>query len=97
MGVMKDSSDRSRRSEYAQFALLGAVPAMLLAGPAVGFFGGQWLDQRFGTDPYLLIAGLIFGFGAAGVEIAKLVKKSQAIERENENKREAKDGTNNGT
>ena len=92
MGVMKDSSDKSRRGEYAPLALLGAVPALLIAGPAVGFFGGQWLDVEFGTDPYLSIVGVLLGFVAAGLEIAKLVKKSQAIEKQIEDqKREKKD------
>ena len=94
MGVMKDSSNKSRRSDYAQLALLGAVPAVLIAGPAVGFFAGQWADGKFGTDPWLQMIGVIFGFGAAGVEIASLVKKSQAIEKE---KDKEKDKTENGT
>lgn len=102
MGVMKDSSDKSRRGEYAQIGLVGAVPALLLAGPAVGFFAGQWADGKFGTDPWLQTIGVFLGFGAAGVEIANLVKKSQAIERENEKKKEKKenqerDETENGT
>lgn len=94
MGVMKDSSDRSRRGDYAQMALVGAVPALLLAGPAVGFFAGQWADGRFGTDPWLQMIGVFLGFGAAGVEIANLVKKSQAMEREQEKKKTRKKDEN---
>lgn len=90
MGVMKDSSDKSRRGDYAQMALVGAVPALLVAGPAVGFFAGQWADGKFGTDPWLQFIGLFFGFGAAGLEIANLVKKSQAMEREKEKKKTRK-------
>jgi F0F1-type ATP synthase assembly protein I len=32
----------------------------------VGLFGGQWLDRRFGTAPWLLLTGVIVG-AAAGV------------------------------
>lgn len=94
MGVMKDSSDKSRRGDYAQMALVGAVPTLLLAGPAVGFFAGQWADGRFGTDPWLQMIGVFLGFGAAGVEIANLVKKSQAMEREQEKKKTRKKDEN---
>ena len=26
-------------------------------------FGGRWLDQRLGTEPWLLLAGVFLGFG----------------------------------
>jgi len=26
-----------------------------------GLFGGQWLDRRYGTAPWLLLAGVIVG------------------------------------
>ncbi len=48
----------------------------------MGFFIGKWADQKLHTEPYLLIVGVILGFGAAGVEIYKLVKKSEAFDRE---------------
>lgn len=31
-----------------------------------GFFGGRWLDARFGTEPYLAVIGFFFGVAAAG-------------------------------
>ncbi len=34
-----------------------------------GFFGGRWLDGKFGTDPYLAVLGFFFGCGAAGKAI----------------------------
>lgn len=74
----KNKSGRDLRS----FSLLAVVPALLIAGPAVGFFIGQWADKKLGTDPYLLIVGLIFGFAAAGREIYKLVKKAESFDRE---------------
>ena len=32
----------------------------------VGLFGGQWLDRRFGTAPWLLLVGALLG-AAAGM------------------------------
>ncbi len=62
--------------------LLAAVPALLLAGPLIGFFGGQWLDTKFGTDPWLMTFGVIFGIAAAGKEIWRLVKKAEYLNRD---------------
>lgn len=71
---------------YAQMALLGAVPAILIAAPGVGFFLGQWLDSKFHTEPYLLIAGIVMGFAAAVVEIRGLVKRAQSMDNEKDSK-----------
>jgi len=79
LGPKKRGKDSS---SFRQISLLAAVPALLIAAPLVGIFGGQWLDEKFGTDPYLTIAGVILGFAAAGMEIYGLVKKSAAMEND---------------
>lgn len=81
------SGDPDRKKEdrtYAQIALLGAVPAIMVAAPAVGFFAGRWADGRFHTEPYLTILGVILGFVAAGKEIYNLVKRAQALDKDND-------------
>ena len=62
--------DRNKRrpdgSSPFQFVGLGfelAVP--LLAG----LFGGQWLDRRYGTAPWLLLAGVIVGAAVGFVSL----------------------------
>jgi len=63
---LKHQNGNDRRSEEPspfQFVGLGfelVVPLL------VGLFGGQWLDRRFGTAPWLLLAGVLVG-AAAGV------------------------------
>ncbi len=69
---------------YAQIALLGTVPALLLAAPAVGFIAGRWADGRLHSAPYLTIVGVILGFVAAGREIYGIVKKAQDLDKEND-------------
>lgn len=71
---------------YAQIALLGAVPTLLVAGPLVGYFAGNWADNKFGTTPYLMIVGVVLGFGAAGREIYRLVKKSEQLDEDSNSK-----------
>ncbi len=80
VGPRKKKTDKS----YAQISLLTAVPAILVAAPLIGYFAGNWADKRFGTEPYLMILGLVLGFTAAGREIYRLVKKAQALEEEND-------------
>ncbi len=79
MSLLKPQSERD--NEYRQIGLLAAVPALLLAGPLVGYFGGHWLDEWLGTDPWLMTLGVLFGLGSAGVEIYQLVKKSASLEK----------------
>ena len=82
MGILKPSRKDKKNNDLRQYSLLAAVPTILIAGPGVGFFVGQWLDNKFDTDPLWLLIGIVLGFGAAGVEIAKLVKRAESIDKE---------------
>lgn len=73
--------------DLRQISLLATVPAIMFAAPVVGFFVGRWADERFGTEPYLLIVGVIFGFIAAGIETYSLIKKSSALDKEGKNEK----------
>jgi len=88
MGILKPSSKGKKNNDLRQFSLLASVPTILIAGPTVGFFAGQWLDKKFDTDPLFLILGLLLGFGAAGVEIARLVKRAESIDKEKNDTKE---------
>jgi F0F1-type ATP synthase assembly protein I len=85
MGLLDRRSNDERSRDLRQVGLLAAVPWVLLAAPLVGFFVGQWLDGKFGTEPYLMTAGVILGFASAGVEVYRLVKKSAEIDKERKN------------
>ena len=67
--------------EIRQLGLLVTIPAIMFAAPAIGYVAGHWADEKFGTEPYLLIVGVIFGFTAAGVEVYRIVKKSSALDK----------------
>jgi ATP synthase protein I len=62
--------------ELRQIGLLGTIPFMLATGPFVGYFIGDWLDNKFGTDPVLLIIFLVLGFAASVKETAKIIKEA---------------------
>ena len=46
------------------FGIYGALGFQLVASILIGVFGGQWLDKKFGTNPWLMMAGLFLGAGA---------------------------------
>lgn len=37
---------------------------------------GWWLDERFGTTPWLAVVGVVLGFTMAMLELLKLAKDS---------------------
>jgi F0F1-type ATP synthase assembly protein I len=71
---------RSRGSETGKWlrpiGLLTAIPFLLMFGPVLGYFAGNWLDQRFGTEPYLMVLFIVLGFVASGKETWKLIQRA---------------------
>lgn len=68
----------------ARFAAVGLEMGLAVA---IGYLGGAWLDGKLGTAPYLGLAGLVLGVGAAGKALwdtARTAMKEQ--EREEEEK-----------
>ncbi len=47
-----------------QMKLIGRFSSIgieMVVAICIGFFGGRWLDVHFGTNPYLMYIGLVFG------------------------------------
>jgi F0F1-type ATP synthase assembly protein I len=57
-------------SDYARYAGLGFQLAATLA---LFTLGGWWLDERFGTSPWLLLLGVLLGFGGGLYALLKAV------------------------
>ncbi len=82
---MPDFDKRPKKKgsiEYRQLGLLGTIPILLAVGPLVGFFIGRWLDSKLGTEPFLLVLFLIFGFIAAGREIYRIIKRAEETDKD---------------
>jgi ATP synthase protein I len=56
----------------------GSVGLEIAACIAVGYLGGQWLDRRLGTEPWLEWLGLVVGVGAA---IKALIRVTRAYKK----------------
>jgi F0F1-type ATP synthase assembly protein I len=67
----------------------GTVGLELGLSVLVGVLGGQWLDTRLGTEPWLMVAGLVLGAVAGFRTLWRaLAKANRALEREEQRERE---------
>ena len=70
------SDEDEKYSRIRRASLLTAIPLVLAIAPVIGFFMGDFLDDRLGTEPYLMIVFVVLGFIAGAREVHKLVKKA---------------------
>ncbi len=68
---------KSRFSQLRVAADVGAVGLEMGISAALGCWGGMWLDDHFGTEPWLLLLGMLAGFGAAFKAIYRTAKKAR--------------------
>jgi len=67
----KKLSDRD--SFMMAFGIYGALGFQLVASILVGVFGGQWLDKKLNTQPWLMMLGLFLGVGAGFYNLFRVV------------------------
>jgi ATP synthase protein I len=65
-----------------------AVGIEIAAAIAIGYFGGHYLDRKFGTQPWLMYLGLLAGVGAA---INALMRVTRAYRRDLKDEDQGKD------
>ncbi len=53
-----------------------ALGIEMVAAVAIGTIGGQWLDKKLDTTPYLFWFGLVVGLGAAVRAVLRVVKSA---------------------
>jgi len=73
---MSDQSS-SKYSQLRQAADVGSVGLEMGVSAAIGCYGGMWLDEQWGTEPWMLTLGMIAGFGAAFKAILRTAKKAK--------------------
>ena len=72
-----------RRGAKAYQAALEAVFAIPIAGGL-----GYWADTRFGTEPILLLVGLVLGFATFVVRITSMRRLVEDASEENPSERD---------
>ena len=88
----KKQDDDSGVSSYGK-ALRSAGPLFgsgiqLAAAVVVMFFIGRWLDDKFGSTPWMMIVGIFFGLGAGLYNFMKIVGSVDKQEAEDNSKHE---------
>ncbi len=60
---MKKSPDKDKKEDpfLIAYGIYGAVGFQLATAVVGGILGGQWLDQKWDTTPWLTLAGLVLG------------------------------------
>ena len=86
MSLAKKPPGKKTGGKYTAAGLYITVPTLMAAAILIGFFAGQWADERFNTEPYLMLVGLVLGMAAAGRELYRLIKKAQAMDEEEHKK-----------
>ncbi|MHB8927388.1 MAG: AtpZ/AtpI family protein [Bacillota bacterium] len=61
---MDDEQGRRRLTVGEYFSTAFTAAATLAVAFAIGFYGGQWLDRRLSTYPWLTLLGLGLGVTA---------------------------------
>lgn len=69
------------QSPYYSLGLYGAVGFQLAAAIAIGALGGQYLDKKLNTQPWLLLIGVVLGSAIGFLQLYKLMQ-SQSKEEE---------------
>ncbi len=75
--------------EYWKASLLGVH---LVASTFVGFLIGYFLDKWLGTEPWLLIAFLIFGVAGGFKNMYREAKKIQEADKKKDQDRDEQSG-----
>ena len=65
------------RKQLKTLGSVGTVGLDLAASIVVGFFGGKWLDQQLGTDPWLRWLGLFIGLAAGFRALYRVARQTQ--------------------
>lgn len=62
-----------------QAGLLTAIPAVLLVGPAVGYYLGVALEARWPIAPWGMGLGIVFGLLASARVTAQFIRQAQEL------------------
>ena len=55
---------KSNGAPLRAFALASSISIEIATATVVGFLAGRWLDNKFHTDPWFMLAGLLLGMAA---------------------------------
>ena len=69
-------------SWFQQAGLLTAIPFVLLAGPAFGYYLGAAVDHRWPFAPWGMAGGIVLGMAASARVIIQLIQQARDLDRD---------------
>lgn len=73
----EDSTRPESRQMLGQATRYMAVGLEMGVAVALGILAGRYADDKLGTEPYLLMVGIVLGLGAAGKAIWDAAKRAK--------------------
>ncbi len=71
------------RSTFRALGLTSGMGFIMAACLAGGYYGGCYLDSKFGAEPWLLITSLLLSLTGGVLEVCNMLKKAmREIEKE---------------
>lgn len=70
----KDKKKQDREGVLHALALTTTIGMELAIAVLLGYYGGQYLDQRMATEPWFMLAGVLIGLAAGTVGVYKTLK-----------------------
>jgi F0F1-type ATP synthase assembly protein I len=69
--------DPDAKKMWATAGTTGAVGIEIAVAIGIGYFGGQYLDRKFGVAPWLTWVGFAAGVGASIKALVRVVRSYQ--------------------
>ena len=76
-GIDLDDKTGRRARDIGTYTV---IPMMLLAGPAIGFLMGMFIESKWGGAPWPTVIGALFGLAAAFRQIFLMLAQKSAEE-----------------
>lgn len=65
---------RQNPPKWIRNAGLGSTAGLVLViATVIGWWFGQWLDKKFGTEPWLMLVFTLMGIAAGFIEMFRIV------------------------
>ncbi len=83
----RDGAEAERRRRYRERRhqmRVSAIGFQFVFSIAIGALGGSWLDRKLGTEPWLLLVGIVLGAVAAYRDLVQLTREHERIRRDEE-------------
>lgn len=74
MGIR--TGDRMDFKAIKNLTYISQVAFIMITPILSGVIGGNWLDDRFGTSPWILIIGVFLGVSSAFMNLYKFVMRA---------------------